>query len=184
MTAEQILQITQIAFVIILFIPSLITIAVLIIVAYKFLPVMVRQVQQLIDNNSQLTKIAKQNADQIATTEQTMSGIKPELEKQTQAIEKGNSLILTQGIDFRSYQTLVSDNMSNHSSQIEALKKAFDSLPQQVVAAIDDTLKCQGILKEIQALRYEVGLVLNQQQSKKATGTFPIAPPNNGEQTT
>jgi len=172
MTADQILQITQIAFVIILFIPSLITIGVLIVVAWKFLPVMVKQVQQLIDNNAQLTKIAKQNADQFSTTEKTLAGITPELERQTKAIEAGNSLILTQGIDFRSYQTLVSDNMSNHSAQIEALKTAFDALPQRVLAAIDDSPKCQSILKEIQALRYEVGQVLNQQQAKRATGTM------------
>lgn len=188
MTPEQVLQITQIAFVIILFIPSLITIAVLIVAAWKFLPVMVRQVQQLIDNNAQLAKIAKQNADQIATTEKTLANITPELVKQTQAIEAGNALILTQGIDFRSYQTLVSDSMSHTTTQVElntleiktqnlkliALEVALVALPSQIVEAIQDKFTCEAILGEFQTLRNEVTRAMFQQQ--RATGTFPVVP--------
>lgn len=174
MTPEQILQITQIAFVLILFIPSLVTVGVLIVVAYKFLPVMIRQVQQLIDNNTQLTKIADQNAKQVSVQQLAVEQQTIEMKKQTVAIDAQTTEIRTQTLDFRNYQTLVSDSIDNHTTQIEVLQTTMANLPQQVIDAIEDRLKCAGILQEIQALRYEVSQVLSQQKAKRATGTGTI----------
>lgn len=188
MGQDQSTLIAQIAFVVIIIIPALITVGLLVVVAWRFIPMMVKQMQQLIDNNAQLTKIAKQNADQFQTTQTTLASITPELVKQTKAIEAGNSLILTQGIDFRSYQTLVSDNLSHHTSQIDAntekvnmaiasmsqLEITLANLPAQIVLAIQGELDCEKVLNEFRNLRTEVTRVMFQQQ--RSTGTFPAVP--------
>jgi len=194
MTIDQTLFLTQIAFIVIIAIPSIVTIAVMVGVAWRFLPVMVKQMQQLVDNNAQLTKIAKQNADQNSDTQQVLAGIQPELVKQTKAIEAGNTLISTQGIDFRSYQTLISDGMSNHTTQIEAntakleayaasislLQTTLAALPAQIVQAIQDEFTCETILNEFKNLRTEVSRAMFQQQ--RSTGSFPVVPPTNPPQ--
>ncbi len=186
MTADQTLFLTQIAFVMIIAVPSVVTIGVLVFVAWRFIPIMIRQMQQLIDNNKQLTKIAEQNADQIKTTETTLASITPELVKQTTAIEQGNALIMSQGIDFRSYQTLVSDNLSNHSTQIEAntasiseLQMALADLPSQIIKAIKDEMTCETILNEFRNLRNEVSRAVFAQ--RRSTGTFPLVPSTQSE---
>ena len=179
--SDQTLFLTQVVFVVIIAIPSIVTIAVLVFVAVRFIPIMIRQMQQLVDNNAQLTKIAAQNADQNKATEITLSTITPELVRQTAAIETGNALIMTQGIDFRSYQTLVSDNLSNHSAQIETntasiseLQSALADLPSQIVKAIKDEITCETILNEFRNLRNEVSRAVFAQH--RSTGTFPTVP--------
>lgn len=181
MAQDQTLFLTQVAFVVVIAIPSVITIGVLVYIAWRFIPIMIRQMQHLIDNNSKLTEIAKQNADQIKATEDVLASIKPELVRQTNAIEAQTIEIKTQSIDFRSYQTLISDGLSNHSAQIESntarvssLELAMAALPAQILEAIRDELACTKILAEFQALRNEVTRAVFQQT--KVTGTFPVVP--------
>lgn len=179
---------TGVSFFIIILVPSFIAIGVISYLAIRFVPTMVKQMQQLTDNNAQLTKIAQQNATQFASTQSTLAAITPELVKQTHAIEDGNALIVTQGIDFRSYQTLVSDNLSHYGTQIDAntakvdaalanvaqLQLTLAQLPAQIVLAVQNELDCESVLNEFRALRAEVTRAMFQQQ--RATGTFPSVP--------
>lgn len=182
---------TGLAFIIIILVPSLAGLGMVAYLGIKFVPTSVKQMQQLTDNNAQLTKIAQQNADQFTSTTATLANITPELEKQTKAIERGNELILTQGIDFRAYQTLVSDNLSHHTTQIEAntgkveaalqsvvrLETTLAALPTLIVEAIQNELECQTVLNEFRSLKMEVTRAMFNQQ--KATGTFPAVPSTN-----
>ncbi len=168
-------QITQIIFLALLFIPSLIVLGGVVYASAVVMPALLKQGQQLIDNNSQLTKVTGE-------TEKALAGITPELIKQTNSIDKVVVEIRSQTLDFRNYQTLVSDNMSNHDAKIDAntlrltkLELAFADLPKQIIAEIKDEFTCETILKEFQSLRAEVTRALFQQQ-KTATGTFPSVP--------
>ena len=199
MTPEQVLQLAQIAFVAILFVPSIVVIAIMIIVAWRVVPIVVRQSQQLIDNNAKLTKIVEQNEIKVAAIDKSLddlTGILPELTKQTTALGVQTNEIRTQTLDFRSYQTLVSDNMSHHTAQLEnntakteantaevqantaiimALKAAMDVLPGTLIAAVQDELSCAALLREFQAFRFEVTQILSK-QFRVETGTFPKVP--------
>jgi len=182
---------TQITFVAIILIPAFVFLGAVVFVLWKILPVFIRQTQQLIDNNTELRKIAQQNADQIKTAEtalqentEALQKIQPELVRQTNAIENTNFEIKSQSLDFRNYQTLVSDGLSNHTSQIEAntksiaeLQTTFSTLPDQIVKAVRDELACQTILQEFQALRSEVTRIIRAQQDVRITGTLPVTNP-------
>lgn len=187
MTPEQSTQVAQLAFLAVIIVPCFVVIAVGIFVSVRVLPVMLRQAQQLIDNNSKLTKIAEQNANQFKSNEITLAGIIPELKKQTEVIQSGNNEIRNQSLDFRNYQTLVSDNMSAHAQQLDVNNAKLDAntevlrrfeatinaLPEVLRALIEDKIKCAGIEQSIQALRYEVQQVIAQ-QAKRSTGTIPV----------
>ena len=156
----------------------------IVVVIFKFAPIVLKQIQQLIDNNTQLTKIAEQNSNQVTLTEQAIQKNTSEMAKQTSAIEAQTTEIKTQSLDFRSYQILVSDGLANHSSQVESntarvdantamlerFEKTLNELPEQLRVLIDDKLKCSGIETSIQALRDEV-VQLVAQQTKRATNT-------------
>lgn len=254
MTPEQATQLTQIAFVVILVIPAFVVVGVIIFIATRVIPVFIRQTQQLIDNNTNLTKISEQNidqikinADRIKVMELALSGIQPELVHQTNVIQEGNAKTDELGLHFRNYQTLMSDNMAaqtvelaanaeatqrvieiakdvsdnqrllaeiwkrNQSTQLEdtesiktaietfsikgsvpvgilaesvaRMEKTLDELPHQLVMAIEDKYTCVSIIKEVQALRYEIKQVLNQ-QAKRITSTIPTVLPSSPEGST
>lgn len=167
---------------------SFVVVGCVIFLAYKFGSPVVSQYQQQLDTNKRLTDIAEQNTKQVAIQQVAMEVQTAEMKKQTLAIDAQTVEIKTQSMDFRNYQTLVSDNMSAHDLKIEAntanilsLVALFDTLPQKIIEAIIDEMSCKAVLKEFQALRYEVTNVLSQMQAKrvKDTGTFPpmTAPP-------
>src|SRR5262245_18893595 len=87
MTTDQATQLAQFAFIAILIVPSLIILGVMSAIAWMVVPRMLKQGQQLVDNNAQLTKIVQQNSNQIATAESALKEIPPALEKQTLAFE-------------------------------------------------------------------------------------------------
>lgn len=168
-------QITQIVFIALLLVPSLITLGGVIYAAVIVMPALLKQGQQLIDNNTNLTKATE-------NTEKSLAGITPELVKQTNSIDKVVVEIRSQSLDFRNYQTLVSDGLTNHDAKIDAntlrltkLELAFADLPKQIIAEIKDEFTCETILKEFQSLRAEVTRAIFQQQ-KTSTGTFPAVP--------
>ncbi len=179
--------------VVIVAILALIIVGSVIFVIWKFVPIILKQVQQLIDNNSKLTNIAAQNADQAKLSELALEKNTSELVRQTNAIENTNIEIKSQSLDFRNYQTLVSDGLNNHTNQIEAntaiiakFEATMVALPEQIRVMIDDRMKCEGLEQLIRALRTEVVQALSQQTLTKRTGTqpvVPISPTTNGEAT-
>jgi len=195
MSPEQAAQVAQAAFqaplnnlVAIVAILCICLVGSVIYIAFKFAPIILKQIQQQIDTNQRLTDIADQNTKQVTLNQQSVEKQTVEMSKQTVAIDAQTTEIKAQSLDFRNYQTLVSDNLSTHTTQIEAntasitsLRQAIDDLPKQVIAAVTDKLACEGILKEIQALRYEVSQVLIQ-QGKRATGSIQAVTSTNGEQ--
>lgn len=174
------LQITQILFWFLVGIPSLIVLGGVVYLGIRVMPVLVRQMQQLVDNNTQFAKIAKDNADGLGS-------MTSELKRQTAAIELQTSEIKTQGFDFKSYQTLMNDGMDGHSQRIEAntlaisvLRTNLESMPGLIIGAIKDELKVSLLLGEIQSLRDEFNRAVFQQNARD-TGTFrtvtPATPP-------
>lgn len=173
MTAD--LQITQILFWCLVGIPSVIVLGGVVYIAARVMPVILRQMQQLVDNNTQFAKIAKDNADGLGN-------VTSEIQRQTTAIETQTNEIKTQGFDFKSYQTLLSDGMHDHSQQIEAnttaisiLRTGLENMPQLIILAIKDEMKCGELLVEFGLLRNEVTRAVFQQQARD-TGTFRAVP--------
>lgn len=168
MTTE---EINRILFVSMLIGPSLIILGAVVYLASRVMPVLLRQMQQLVDNNTQFAKIARDNAAGLG-------GVKLAIELQTNEIK-------AQGFDFKSYQTLVRDGMEDHSHQIEAntekieahtiaisvLKTSLETMPALIVAAIKDEIKCGTLLSEFQSLRSEVTRAVFQQQARE-TGSM------------
>lgn len=180
MTAD--LPITQLLFLALLVVPSLVVLGGVVYISATVMPIIIKQAQQLIDNNTQLAKIAKQSADGIG-------GMNIELHRQTAAIEQQTLEIKTQGFESKSYQSLLVDGMHNHDARIEAnttsiaalrltLEQFSQNFPRLVVEAIKDELQCNTLLSEFQALRSEVSRAVFQQQAR-STGTMNkvILPP-------
>lgn len=175
---------TILVFLAIILIPSLIALGGVIYVSTQLVPVFKRQSQQLIDNNTELTKLTRQNTDVAKQNADGLNSIKTELVKQTGAIENQTTQITTQGIDFRAYQTLVSDELDNYRNQIEtntsAIKDLYnlmEQMPQKIILGIQDKLTCNTVLAEFQVLRGEITRAMFQQQTR-STGTFPVAVPS------
>lgn len=182
-------EINRFLFVGMLIFPSFIVLGGVAYVSIRVMPKVLRMAQQLIDNNTQLAKIAKENADGLG-------GLKSELQKQTSAIEQQTGQFKAQGFDFKSYQSLVNDGMHDHSERIEAnsskieantnsisvLKQTLEAMPQLIIASIKDEIKVGTLLNEFQSLRSEVTKVMFQQQARE-TGTnrtivVPVAAPS------
>lgn len=187
MTPDQATLISQVAFIGVIIVPTMIVTGVGVYVAIKVMPVLLKQAQQLIDNNTKLTKIAADNA--LALNANTV-----ELVKQTSSIEKQTESVQQQSVDFKSYQSLVNDGLSNYGVQLDAntasiasntaaitmLQTMFSNLPNLIVTAIQDKLTCDKVLTEVQSLRAEFTSAITQQQ-KRSTETLPaVVPPPNG----
>lgn len=188
MTSELATQLAQLVFIALIFLPCLVILAALVYFSVRVMPVVLRLVQRLSDNNEELTKLTKagaeQNAGQMNRLNSGLDGLTSELVKQTVAINTTNTVLTTQGIDFRNYQTLVSDGLSNHGMQIEAnttklaaLELSLSTLPEKIVEVIRDEAIFAPILVEFQKLRNEVNRAMFQ-QSARITGTHPIVPVN------
>lgn len=94
-------------------------------------------------------------------------------DQQTASIEAQTSVVSAQSLDFRNYQTLVSDGLSNHSTQVEnntavvaALKVSIDALNIQIREVLQDTLACASIELSINRLRDEVSDFLDKQSKR------------------
>jgi len=208
-TAEKIVQLAQEPvnnLVVVMAIISIIAVIVAVVgigfLVWKFAPVIFKQIQQQIENNKQQTQINEQQAailerltSHSEKSEQTAEDNKLELVKQTSALNKIIDITQVQNIDFKAYQTLVSDNMANHSSQVAAntekigiLNEKFDTisanielLSNQIRAILEDKVACASIEETLRTLKDEFTRFVAE-QSKRGTGTFPIVP--NGEGST
>lgn len=150
-------------------------------VAWKFAPVIFKQVQQQIETNAKLTEIVGQNSEQAKLNQETLAKNNDELVKQTASIDKLVTTTSLQGIDFKAYQTLVSGNMSNHTQEIVQLRASIDALPEQVKQIVQDTIICSTVETIITSFRDEIITIIQNAQIKTATSTHPTA--NNSEVT-
>lgn len=142
---------------------------------WKVSPAIINLFKQLADNNSKLTDLSGQNSEQLRLVKETVQKNTDEMSRQTSAIEIQTVEIKTQSLDFRSYQTLVSDNLAAHTAQINAnttniidLKTSIDSLSEQIRTLIEDKIICASIVEAISKVREDVIIAI--QQQKIATG--------------
>lgn len=142
---------------------------------WKVSPAIINLFKQLADNNSKLTDLSGQNSEQLRLVKETVQKNTDEMSRQTSAIEIQTVEIKTQSLNFRSYQTLVSDNLAAHTAQINAnttniidLKTSIDSLSEQIRTLIEDKIICASIVEAISKVREDVIIAI--QQQKIATG--------------
>lgn len=160
---------------------------------WKFAPIILAQIQQLIENNTKLTKIAEQNSSQAAqnsqaigantqaintlvgkTDEQTnmLSGLKGEVSKQTIGLQ-----------DFTNFQKANNDQLAGLSEVVEtrfaALQSSMDNFGLELKAAIESKTVCVGHEETMGKILLElVGLRTLYNSIKRSTGTFSAV---NGE---
>ena len=142
---------------------------------WRFLPMIIKQIQQQLDTNQHLTTIVGQNVEQIKLTTQALTSNTTEVQKVIVSIDRQTDVIKIQGRDLRNYQTLVSDNLSAHTEQIaantrsietirEQIEVNFKDLSTQINTIIEDKNVCAGHEALIQQLRAEVIGTIKQQQ--------------------
>lgn len=142
---------------------------------WRFLPVIITQIQQQLDTNQHLTTIVGQNVEQIRLTTEALTVNTREVQKQTESIDRQTNVIESQGRDLRNYQTLVSDNLSAHTEQIavntrsievmrQQIEVKFADLSTQINSIIEDKKVCAGHEALIQQLRDDVINTIKQQQ--------------------
>ncbi len=142
---------------------------------WRFLPMIIKQIQQQLDTNEHLTIIVGQNVEQIKLTTQAVTSNTDEARKITVSIDRQTTVIQRQGLDLRNYQTLVSDNLSAHTEQIaantrsietmrEQIEVKFTELSSQIETISEDKAVCAGHEALLRQLRNDVIDTIKQQQ--------------------
>lgn len=128
----------------------------------------------VISNNRAANAIELGNSRSKEQTE-ALIALGEKTDKQTNSIEAQTGVISGQSLDLRNYQTLVSDNLNNHSDQIAAntaniaaLKAAIEALPAQLREVIEDKLFCAGVEETINQMRDEVLSFIHAEQTKRS----------------
>ena len=140
--------------------------------------------RQNADTAAKLTQIVQQNAEQSQLAFKSVDNNTIEMAKQTAAIEKQTSVIELQRIDQSAYQTLVSDNLSAHSTQVEAntreiaeLKKSIDALTGQITEMLNKRDDCADVAGKVDELKEKVDLLLQAPTNAVATVFVDTTPP-------
>jgi len=142
---------------------------------WRFLPIIIKQIQQQLDTNEHLSTIVGQNVEQIKLTTQVVTSNTVEARKIITSIDRQTTVIQGQGRDLRNYQTLVSDNLSAHTEQIAANTRSIETMREQIEAKFtelssqietisEDKTVCAGHEALLRQLRDEVIGTLKQQQ--------------------
>lgn len=142
---------------------------------WRFLPVIIKQIQQQLDTNQHLSTIVGQNVEQIKLTTQALTSNTVEAQKIIISIDRQTDVIQSQDRDLRNYQTLVSDNLSAHTEQIaantrsietmrEQIEVKFTELSSQIETISEDKTVCAGHEALLRKLRDEVIDTIKQQQ--------------------
>ena len=142
---------------------------------WRFLPVIIKQIQQQLDTNQHLSTIVGQNVEQIKLTTQALTSNTTEVQKVIVSIDRQTDVIQSQDRDLRNYQTLVSDNLSAHTEQIaantrsietmrEQIEVKFTELSSQIETISEDKAVCAGHEALLRKLRDEVIDTIKQQQ--------------------
>lgn len=162
---------------------ALVILLAVIYVVWKFAPKLYNLFKELADTNKQnadtaakLTIIVSQNSDQAVIAQKSLENNTAEMAKQTSAIVALTELTKVQGHDDNQYKILVSDNLHAHTESVDKLKEAIEALPGILIKAIEDKLACQSLVITIQGWHDEVMQVIASQQAKRDTGTIPVVP--------
>jgi uncharacterized membrane-anchored protein YhcB (DUF1043 family) len=142
---------------------------------WRFLPMIIKQIQHQLDTNEHLTIIVGQNVEQIKLTTQAVTSNTTEVQKVIVSIDRQTDVIKIQGRDLRNYQTLVSDNLSAHTEQIaantrsietmrEQIEVKFTELSSQIETISEDKAVCAGHEALLRQLRNDVIDTIKQQQ--------------------
>lgn len=142
---------------------------------WRFLPIIIKQIQQQLDTNEHLSTIVGQNVEQIKLTTQAVTSNTVEAQKIIVSIDRQTDVIQSQDRDLRNYQTLVSDNLSAHTEQIaantrsietmrEQIEVKFTELSSQIETISEDKAVCAGHEALLRQLRNDVIDTIKQQQ--------------------
>jgi len=142
---------------------------------WRFLPMIIKQIQQQLDTNQHLITIVGQNVEQIKLTTQALTSNTTEVQKVIVSIDRQTDVIQSQDRDLRNYQTLVSDNLSAHTEQIaantrsietmrEQIEVKFTELSSQIETISEDKAVCAGHEALLRQLRNDVIDTIKQQQ--------------------
>lgn len=173
---------------------SLVIVIGVIVLIWKFAPMIFKQIQQQIENNKQQSVILERLTVQAERSTQEASSNNQELVKQTAILNDLKTITATQNLDQKNYQTLVSDNLSEHGEKIaenteniKQLFKRFDTLETSVSELPEKwsrnltesrTMAIESIKTMIDGLRQEVVIMVSKQHNgdlKRQTGSLTAA---------
>lgn len=165
---------------------ALLIVILVIVLLWKATPFLVKFLNGMMENIQKLTTLEQQNSEQA-------KNILDGLNKNTVAMDKQTTVIESLGRDTRSYQTLVSDNLSTHTEQIAAntakidtlqesqaaLRKSIDDLTAQITKMLTDDKDCISVTEELKAFEERIITRLQQPTPAVATHvvTVDVAPP-------
>lgn len=141
--------------------------------AWKFVPVLLRQIQQQLETNAKLTKILEQNSNQAILAAQSVEKNTAETAKQTAVID--------------AHTTQLEANTATVAAlkvSTETLTASTEDLKKQVQTLIDDKAACAGIEETINQVKQEILQAMREQAAKKTseqhTVNLPPATHDNG----
>ena len=165
---------------------ALLIVLLVIILLWKATPFLAKFLNSMMENIQKLTALEEQNSKQSKDILEGLNKNTTEMSKQTAVIEG-------LGRDTRSYQTLVSDNLSTHTEQIAAntakidtlqesqaaLRKSIDDLTAQITKMLTDDRDCISFTNELKAIEDRIVTRLQQPVNAVATHTITVdvAPP-------
>lgn len=158
---------------------ALLIVILVIVLMWKAAPFLVKFLNGMMENIQKLTTLEQQNSEQSKNILEGLNKNTAEMSKQTTVIE-------SLGRDTRSYQTLVSDNLSTHTEQIAAntakldtlqesqaaLRKSIDDLTAQITKMLTDDRDCISFTQELKAI--EDRIVTRLQQPTQAVATHSV----------
>lgn len=150
-----------------------------IVLLWKATPFLAKFLNSMMENIQKLTTLEEQNSKQSKDILEGLNKNTAEMSKQTTVIE-------SLGRDTRSYQALVSDNLSAHTEQIAAntakidtlqesqaaLRKSIDDLTAQITKMLTDDKDCISVTEELKA--FEERIITRLQQPTQAVSTHVV----------
>lgn len=152
-----------------------------IVLMWKITPFLAKFLNGIMETTQKLTTLVQQNSEQSKNLLEGLTKNTAEMSKQTAVIE-------SLGRDTRSYQTLVSDNLSTHTEQIAAntakldtlqesqaaLRKSIDDLTAQITKMLTDDKDCISFTQELKAIEDRIVTRLQQPAQAVATHTVTV----------
>jgi predicted PurR-regulated permease PerM len=114
-------------------------------IVWRFMPIILKQIQQLIDNNTQLTKLAERNADAAEKAQQTADTDAGELVKQTGLLTSTVTLLS----DFKNFQKLNNDQVADIGTKVETLSKSVEQNTESIAESIEIIKRVETKIDEL-----------------------------------
>jgi hypothetical protein len=116
---------------------------------WKFMPIILNQIQQLINNNTKLTELAEKTAAQAEKAQQSA-------DKNAVEMVKTNSLLTDQNVlltDFKNFQKLNNDQTADVGKKVETLTTTVDKIPESITSLkADITARIDQISEKLDEL--------------------------------